>query len=497
MLLTCSSFISMTIAMFFRVYLSKKIGPEGIGLYQLIFSIFAFAATLSSSGNFLTITRLVTDFLAKKQDNNVKNVMRCCIVLGLFTSAIASIFMFFCADFIGTSVLRDRRAILSLKILAPVLPFTAVSSCFRGYFYAVRKIINTATDQIIEQVTCIIVFFILIDKFTSLGLEFSCAALAIGLVFGEIVACLYSYMMYVSDARPVRYSPPCKYHIFTKIFSVFLPATAVSSLGTAMMATENILIPTGLKKFGTSPEQSLFTYGMIIGMAFPIIAFPGVFLLSISALLIPEISHASALNSNQSISFMVESVFKATLIFSVMVTGICFFFSDDLSMMIYNTHVCGRYIHILSPLIPLIYLDKVVDGILKGLNQQIYNLWYNIIDFIVRLSIIVMLLPTLGIKGLIIMLFVSSILTSVLSISRLIMVSKVHFATVNLLIKPLFCILLPAYFFKNIFDIFGYSGVLNSLFRIALTVVFYFILLILTKCINPTMAIRLKNSITT
>ena len=152
LMLTSAVLLSRVIGISFRVYMSNKIGAEGIGLYQLICTIFLFASTFVTSGVSLAVTRLVTEALARKEYQKAKTAVRRALVLGLFFSLLMGGALFFSADYIGKQVLKDPRTILSLKILAPSLPFMAVSACFRGYFFAVRQVIKTASEQLLEQI---------------------------------------------------------------------------------------------------------------------------------------------------------------------------------------------------------------------------------------------------------------------------------------------------------------------------------------------------------
>lgn len=150
LMLTSAVLLSRVIGISFRVYMSNKIGAEGIGLYQLICTIFLFASTFVTSGVSLAVTRLVTEALARKEYQKAKTAVRRALILGLFFSLLMGGALFFSADYIGNQVLKDPRTILSLKILAPSLPFMAVSACFRGYFFAVRQVIKTASEQLLE-----------------------------------------------------------------------------------------------------------------------------------------------------------------------------------------------------------------------------------------------------------------------------------------------------------------------------------------------------------
>ena len=60
-IVTATSLLLRTVGIFFRIYLSNKIGAEGMGLYHLIFSIYVLATTFATSGISVGVTRLVAE----------------------------------------------------------------------------------------------------------------------------------------------------------------------------------------------------------------------------------------------------------------------------------------------------------------------------------------------------------------------------------------------------------------------------------------------------
>lgn len=496
LILTGTSLINMTIGMFFRVYMSNKIGAEGIGLYQLVTAVYFFAATFSTTGISLTVTRLVTDFIAKKQYSQAKKVVAKCLALGVGISIFAAVIMFIFAEQIGVNILKDARTILSLKILAPSLPFVAVSSCFRGYFYAVRRVIKTASEQLLEQIIEIVVFIILIGNFAPRGIEYACAAVVIGTTLSEVLSCIYSYALYINDVKKITQATDKKVKLTSNLFLIFLPLTASASLRAGLNTLENILIPSGLKRYGASSTKALYTYGLICGMVMPIIAFPALILMSFSMLLIPEMSEANAINQKANINYIAEKVLKVTLIFSIMIMNIFLFFSKDLCCAIYSNSNCSVYLSIFAPLVPLMYLDKIVDGMLKGLNQQMYYLSYNIIDSSVRVLLIFILLPFVGIKGFIIMTFVSTILNSSLSVVRLLKVTCLKFNFTQWVIGPLICSTISGIFVKFMFaNNFYDSTILKMILEFVFSIALYITLLIFFCVIKKSEMVWLKKLI--
>ena len=89
---------------------------------------------------------------------------------------------------------------------------------------------------------------------------------------------------------------------------------------------------------------------------------------------------------------------------------------------------------------PIMYVESVVDGILKGLNQQASSLRYSVIDSVLRIGLIFVLVPVQGMQGFLLIMVISNILTSFLNLHRLLKVTRLHMQWSNWLIKPLLSI---------------------------------------------------------
>lgn len=441
--LTATTLIARTMGMFFRVYMSNSIGAEAIGLYQLILTVFFFAVTFSTTGVSLLVTRLVTEAIAKDEQAKVKYIIKRCMAISVNLSLIAAVALYWFAQPIGENLLGDSRTTLALKVLAPGLPFMAVSACFRGYFYARRTVLKTASEQLLEQIVEIGLFAVLVTTMAPMGIEYACCAVAIGTTVAEVVSFGYSLLLYKLDIKKQRLKEEKMQGFWKKAVQIALPVTVSACLRAGLSTIENMLIPVGLKKSGSSYEKSLADYGSITGMVMPVITFPSVFLYSFSMLMIPEVSQAYSTLRKKSIQYMTTRVLRFIFLFSIPTAVVFFFFAGDLGMMIYGSKDIGIYMCLLAPIVPLMYLDGVVDGLLKGLNEQMHYLSYNLIDSVVKVVLIIILLPKMGIMGLIIVMYVSTVLNTGLSLLRLLKVTEIHIKFFDWIVKPLTAALLP------------------------------------------------------
>ncbi len=440
-ILTVTSLLLRTVGIFFRVYLSNKIGAEGMGLYQLVFSIYVLAATFASAGISTAVTRLIAEEAGRGTRRSVRRILRRAIFVSLLIGILSALIVALCAAPIAQVALNDARAVSSLRILSIGLPFMGVSSCMRGYFIAQRKVSRTTNAQMLEQVVRIGVIMLLIDRFAAQGLSAACAAVLIGDTLAEMASCLFLYVGYCRDNRKLptgqASSAAVRPPIMRKLLAIAVPITAGRYLNTALRTVENLMVPNALTTYSGSRERALSEFGMLKGMAMPILFFPSSFLSAFSTLLIPEVSEAAVLNQTEKVEKAVSASIRITLLLSIPISAIFSLFSKQLGVLIYNSEEVGLLIGVLAPLMPLMYLESVVDGLLKGLNQQVSSLLYSVIDSVLRIGLILLLVPGRGMPGFLFIMIVSNILTSWLNIRRLLVVTHTRFQWASWVFKPL------------------------------------------------------------
>lgn len=477
-----TAFITRAIGMMFRIYMSGRIGAEGVGLYQLILTVFLFFSTVTATGMSLSVTRMASELTAQGKYGQARRATSLCVMISVGASVLGGTILFCGADFIAETLLHDGRTALSLKILAPALPFMAVSSCFRGFFYARRNALKTSSEQLLEQLIEIGVFAAVISYLAPKGIEYACCGICIGTLTAEIISCFYSAILYWIDVCKTK-SEKIKISWFLKNSAeISLPVTASSCLRTGLSTVENILIPFGLKKHGSDYRTALSDYGIITGMAMPVLMFPSVLILPFASLIIPEMSQAHAKGDMHSIRRMTQKLFRGVLLYTLPTTVIFMFFSSEFGQVLYNDADIGLYIGILAPIIPFVYLDSVTDGILKGLNEQLSYLVYNVIDSVIRVALTYFLLPIIGVKGIIVVIFVSELLNTVMSIARLLKITQLRLMVCDWIIKPIICSSLPCVVLKPLF--FTNISILSLCIKVVLCVVLYLLLLFACGCIN-------------
>jgi len=439
--LTVTSLILRTIGIFFRIFLSGKIGAEGMGLYQLIVSIYVLGATFATSGISTAVTRLIADELVCGTAQSVRHILRRSILLSLLIGLFSTALIYFGAEFISLYWIRDVRAVNALRMLAFSLPSMGVSSCLRGYFIARRKAAGTSYAQLLEQVVRIGVIVVLIDRFSSAGLAMACLAVMIGDTVAEWTSCAFLAIRCHLDKKRMQAElttrDSVRPSVVRRLLAIAAPITAGRYLNTILRTVENILVPNSIAKYSGSQERGLSEFGALKGMALPLIFFPASFLSALSTLLIPEISSANALHQQGKINRAIERTLHLTLLSSILIGAVFFAFSGEIGTLLYNSEDVGRYLLVLAPLTPIMYAESIVDGILKGLNQQVSSLKYSIADSAIRIVLIVFMVPRWGMNGFLLIMVISNVLTSFLNTHRLLRVTGVKLQWGRWIVRPL------------------------------------------------------------
>ncbi len=398
-LLTVVGLAIRSVSLGFNSYVTHSIGAEGIGLFTLISTVYTFAVTFATSGISLTVTRLVSSAIGEGREKEVKGILRSAVFYSLIFSLFATLVLFLGADYFGIKVLSDERTVAPLRILSASLVPIAMSSVFSGYFVGVKRIGRNAVVQVLGQIfkICITVYFVL--KFAHLGVESGTVALCISTVLTEISVFLVALIEFLWDKHKNLAVGRGKDTHFSSVCGMALPLAVSAYIRSALLTLEHILIPKRLRDRGESHADSLASYGVLHGMALPMLLYPMAPLTSFSGLLVPEFSESMAKGERERMQRVAGEALNTTLVYSIAAAVFVSLFSEELGYVVYDSYDAGHYIAMMAPVIPIMYLDHVSDSMLKGIGEHVYSMWVNISDSFLSVILVWMLIPRMGIAG--------------------------------------------------------------------------------------------------
>lgn len=412
-LLSFYSFAAKTVGVWFNVYMASKIGAAGLGLWNLILSVYIMLKTFSGAGMSLLSTRLIIDDPQSRKSNLKKLYLA-----AFFIGALGMLILMGASGTVSRSFIGDARAKSSLIILSLSLPLSACSCVTNGYSVAKRKMARYALIGFIEQGVRIASSIIILNMTSPGDVQSSLRGVSLGITISEAASFVLGAFTVIKDSSFTDENKKSRGFI-KKYSSIALPDALGSVFRSILSAIQNLLIPIGMRRYGAGSDTALSQYAQVHAMALPVVLYPSSIPSVLSSLLIPEIARCKLKEEYKRIRYMIYRVFKPTLIFSLACTAVMLGFSRELSLSVYNSDECARYIALLAPLVPIMYMDMTSDGIMKGLGLQRTVMAINVVDSIISVLMIYFLVPVMGIYGYVLMVYSTETVNFIMSFSAL------------------------------------------------------------------------------
>ncbi|MBR1392147.1 MAG: polysaccharide biosynthesis protein [Lachnospiraceae bacterium] len=411
LLLTITGMLSKVIGFFYRIFLSRTIGAEGMGIYQLIFPIFSLGLVITAAGIQTAISKYVSSCCCREASGYGMGYLYAGLFLSVCLSLLVGLPMYHYAGWISDVILDEPRCLTLLQIVAYALPFASIHACINGYYYGQKKTAIPAVTQFAEQCSRVLAVYILLKIYEQKGIAPTPSIAVWGIVCGEFcsmlisITCLHFYKAWGGF-----------FHKLKEIALFSAPLTANRITYHVFASAESILIPLKLKAFGYSSSEALSVFGILNGMAMPMILFPSTLTNSVSVLLLPTISEASAQENVR----MVRSATRKTIFYCLLLgfASTAFFLVTGryIGQYMFHNTLAGSFIRTLSWICPFLYLTTTLSSILHGLGKAGTAFFINLSGCAIRIVCIYLLIPTYGIRIYLYAMLASQLVAAVCSI---------------------------------------------------------------------------------
>jgi stage V sporulation protein B len=446
------------------------------GIFELIMSIFMFASTFANSGISLAATRIVAEELDGNNGKGLKTAMKKCILYSLFFGIIACLLLTASAKYCSSVLLHGKITPIPLYIMAISLPFSSVITSLSGYFTGIRRVSKTSVSRILTMLLQISFTCLFLYLFPSNNLSIVCTYLILGMALSTIFEFILTYILYIVDLRKKLTRSISGETYLKKILRIALPVAITSYIRSGLSTLKQMLIPFSLEKYSVSCDEALSQYGQINGMTMPIIMFPCIIITSCASLLIPEFARYNLKKDFTRMNQVTSFIFKFTSFFSICIIGVFLTFPEEICYFIYHNLEITDFLVLLCPLIILIYLDKIIDAMLRGLDKQVGVMFCNIFDLISTIILIYTIVPVFGIYGYIAIIAISELLNFTISLIQLYKATHFKFDFISYVIIPSVLVLTTKFLFDVIDDYIEYD-VGFVIFKVLIFIGVYLLLL--------------------
>ncbi len=456
LLLTATGFATRVLGFFYRIFLSRTIGAEGLGIYNMVHPIYGICFALCAG----SIQTAISRFVAANVQRG-KQIFRTGLVISLSMGVGLAALIIRLSDPIAHYILLEDRCAPLLTFIALSVPFSAIHACINGYYYGIKKTQVPALTQIAEQTVRMAAVFLIADILMEQGRTITVQLAVTGHLIGEMAACFFSVFCFClftpkaeknwarqqpfpvsrhssSDHKSIATSSPLAAFDETAVplMALALPLMGNRLVLNILSSAEAIWIPSSLGAYGLSTEEAFSIYGVLTGMAMPFILFPSAITNSMAVLLLPTVAEAQAGGNESRISQTIAMSLRYSLYMGILCIGVFILFGPELGVGVFHDASAGSFIQILAWLCPFLYLATTMGSILNGLGKTTTTFLQNITALVLRLAFVLVGIPRFGIMAYLWGMLASELLLAFLHLTSLKRLVSFSWNAMEMIVKP-------------------------------------------------------------
>ena len=490
LLLTTAGLLARILGFFYRIFLSRTIGAEGLGIYQMIFPVYGIFFSLCAG----SIQTAISRFIAADPDH-AKRTLLSGFSISFTLSLAAALMIRHFSEPLAEHILLEPRCAPLLSVMAFAIPCTSIHACICGYYYGKEKVSVPAASQLLEQMIRIFTVFLLVSVCIEKQIPVTVSLAVFGLVAGEAGSALFvliffllfhefhentgrSYSVGQSSIKKPLFGNSGRISDFSG--NLFSPMAALLALAAPLMAnrlvlnllqsTETIMIPERLTVYGLTRSQAVRTYGTLTGMAMPFVLFPSALVNSLAVVLLPVTARHQSAGNDSGIADGISMAFRYSLYLGIFCVGVFTVFGEALGLQIFKSQDAGSFIQILAWLCPFLYLATSSGSILNGLGKTKLTFFHHLISLLVRITFVWFGIPEFGIRACLWGMLASEMLLALLHILALRRIVPCDWNAWILIGKPVFCLLCALWLFRLFPETLPLPAGLPDFFRTAVQI---------------------------
>ena len=401
LILTLTGLCTRVMGFFYRIFLSHTFGEEGMGIYQLVFPVYALGFSLTCAGIQTILSRLTAKNTALGKEKEARELLYSGLLITVFLSCIVTLLLQKYANSAAVNFLRDPRCEDLLILLSYVFPFAAVHSCICGYYFGRKETGIPAVSQLLEQSARIAGVLLIYHIGKSQGVSFQISLAVIGLILGELASSSFClYMLRKQETRRMhtpsflglaRHAP--------NLLVPSLPLTGSRVLLNLLQSTEAVSIPLKLQLYGMTGREALSVYGVLTGMALPCILFPSALTNSVSTMLLPEVADLQAVKDRSGFLSLVRKTACSCIAMGSICCVFLFVTGPWIGRWLFHSSLAGTLIRTLAFMCPFLYTNGTLISMINGTGKTSVTFLINGASLSLRLFSVFLLIPLFGILG--------------------------------------------------------------------------------------------------
>ncbi len=425
------SVLTRFLGFLFRIYLSRELGAELLGVYQVAFSVFMVLIVIVSSGIPLAVSKSIARYKVEGDTKRCGSMVASALIVGVTIAIILCGLLLLFHNYVG-NMFADERCIYILISLLPAVICSAVYSAFRGALWGAQDYFNVSLAELLEQVFRILVFW-LMAKWIFSSLDGGLVA-GISMSIACVLSAIFVVIVYFCKGNRLVSPKFC----YKPLIKSSTPVTGVRVASSLIQPIIAVLFPAMLVLAGYTSEQAMESYGMAMGMTFPLLFLPSTIVGALSFALIPDLSTAIAQKNDKLVSSRITTSLSFALFVSAVIIPFYIGCGEAIGVFLYDNISSGIYLSRSAWVMIPLGLSNITSSILNAFNLEVKSFVNNIVGGALLLIIVIALSGIMGVDSLIWGFGACMSVTTMLNLIMLKKYTKLNF----LLLKPLFLMIL-------------------------------------------------------
>ena len=373
MLLTATGLLNQVLGFFYRILLSRLVGAEIMGLYQLVMPVYSVLLSVTAVGLTAAVSNLTSEYRALGNWAAAGQVLRRCLVLLVALLVLPALVVVLFSDPISVYLLGDARTQLGLLLLLPCILLTGVENLHKHAFYGAGMIRPPAFTELLEQVVRTCAVLGLLVAFLPQNPERTVGLIVTGMVLCEVFSACTLTLLHRRYRRGLSGPqgpgvPPRE--LDRRIARIALPIAATSLLGNLMGSVCAILIPQKLVAGGMEVSAAVSAFGVMFGMSIPMLNLPTAFIAALGLVLVPKLAESTALGRRAEVRRRVSKAMLGTSVLMLPAMAFLVVLGPTLGEALFREPTVGDYLTPLSIGVVLSCYQSVLSCSLNGVGRQ-------------------------------------------------------------------------------------------------------------------------------
>ena len=362
-LITGFSILTRIAGFLFRVYLSRAIGAEALGLYQVAFLVFIVLLTIVSSGLPFIVSRLTASYRVGENYKKQSGLLMSAIIIGLVVSVLLCGCVLIFRN-VFSKLFTDASCMMILIVLLPALVFSSVYSVVRGALWGQGNYFALCVSEFFEQIVRIFVCVLMLSPVASVVTNSVSAAWSLTIACAaSMIFVLLLYFIYGG-----RLSKPKD---FKQLLRRSTPITGVRVGGSLAQPLVALIIPARLMSIGYSSSQAMSLFGVAVGMTMPLLFVPSALIGALSTALVPDISMAVAKEDTKHIETRIRTSIIFALFISAMAVPLFAGAGEEIGQFLYGNSLSGLILASSAWIMLPMGLNNITSSLLNSLGYEI------------------------------------------------------------------------------------------------------------------------------